>query len=456
VLYTSDDDEAAGVGVDVNLLTGSATDGWGNTDTLIDIEAAVGSIYKDTLIGDNDTVQGDLLVGWDGDDSIVGNDGNDNLIGDSTLDPTVAGDDTIDGGAGDDLIRDNAGNDSLLGGDGDDRIRGNAGNDTLIGGESLNDNDRADYSEAASAIEVTADTVEGSYTVTNDGDGGVDALSEIETVIGSHDTVSGDTMTGGGFTDIFLGLDGDDTLIGGAGDDRLGGRQGSDSIDGGADFDIAVFSGQTFDPRVGQDFFGVVVDLDTGGGVGSANDEYTDTSLGFTDTLVSIEGVWGTPQSDTITGNSVANELSGFGDADVLNGEGGNDTLEGGAGNDILNGGTETDTAVYAGDIANYVITDTGGGTFRIEDTVGGEGTDTLTDVENGDFNGNVVDLSTVAVAPLATLSESTTQDFGASSTDTSGADTTSADPSESLGEGYSITSPDDGGALASVESAGV
>jgi serralysin len=39
-------------GVTVDLLAGGAIDGWGNTDTLFDIERARGSQHADTLLGD--------------------------------------------------------------------------------------------------------------------------------------------------------------------------------------------------------------------------------------------------------------------------------------------------------------------------------------------------------------------------------------------------------------------
>src|SRR5438128_303489 len=63
------DYSAGTAGVTVNLGTGTATDSWGNTDTLIGIEHITGTAYADTLIGSagtnwfrpgkgNDTVNG--------------------------------------------------------------------------------------------------------------------------------------------------------------------------------------------------------------------------------------------------------------------------------------------------------------------------------------------------------------------------------------------------------------
>ena len=63
----------APAGVNVNLALGSATDGGGGTDTLINIEGVNGSMFGDTLIGDafdnwffDIGGAGDLFDGGDG------------------------------------------------------------------------------------------------------------------------------------------------------------------------------------------------------------------------------------------------------------------------------------------------------------------------------------------------------------------------------------------------------
>jgi len=79
-------------GVSVDLRSGTATDGWGNRDTLSQIYAVVGSDFNDTLTawGATSSV---YLNGGSGDDKITGGWGNDALVGGS-------GNDTIDGGDG--------------------------------------------------------------------------------------------------------------------------------------------------------------------------------------------------------------------------------------------------------------------------------------------------------------------------------------------------------------------
>ncbi|OUV02900.1 MAG: hypothetical protein CBC42_05185 [Betaproteobacteria bacterium TMED82] len=81
-----------------------------------------------------------------------------------------------------------------------------------------------------------------------------------------------------------------------------------------------------------------------------------------------IENAKGGAKDDTLIGNSEDNEFTG---------NGGDDKIEGGAGSDI---------AVFSGAKANYTI-NAGGGSYTIQDNVGSDGTDTLTDVEIARFS---------------------------------------------------------------------
>ncbi|NNE53380.1 MAG: DUF4214 domain-containing protein [Sulfitobacter sp.] len=88
-------------GVTVDLQAGSATDTYGDTDTLINIEWIRGSEFADDIRGDGqenffEGLEGnDLLVGLAGDDALEGGDGNDTVNGGS-------GNDCLEGGAGTD------------------------------------------------------------------------------------------------------------------------------------------------------------------------------------------------------------------------------------------------------------------------------------------------------------------------------------------------------------------
>ncbi len=96
----------------------------------------------------------------------------------------------------------------------------------------------------------------------------------------------------------------------------------------------------------------------------------------------------GTSAIDTINGYAGNDYLAGAGGSDTLNGGEGNDRLEGGQGDDTLNGGSGIDSVSYiyaTGDV--FVdLTDTG-------PQVTGQGTDTLTSIENvsgSDYTDNI------------------------------------------------------------------
>ena len=81
-------------GTFVDLSAGTATDGWGGTDTLVSIENVNGSQLDDVIIGSN---VGNGLFGNTGNDQLFGLDGGDYLNGGS-------GNDLLDGGSGVDVI----------------------------------------------------------------------------------------------------------------------------------------------------------------------------------------------------------------------------------------------------------------------------------------------------------------------------------------------------------------
>jgi Ca2+-binding RTX toxin-like protein len=103
-------------GVTVNLATGEASGGTAQDDRLDGIEAVVGSLFDDFLIGDE---LNNGLFGAAGDDNLNGGEGHDRVIG----------------GSGNDNVKGAAGNDRLEGGIGNDWILGGIGRDIMLGGE---------------------------------------------------------------------------------------------------------------------------------------------------------------------------------------------------------------------------------------------------------------------------------------------------------------------------------
>jgi Ca2+-binding RTX toxin-like protein len=184
-----------------------------------------------------------------------------------------------------------------------------------------------------------------------------------------------DSLSGGDGNDTIgdvltrPGNGGADTIDGGDGDDRLVPADGADLVVGGAGNDTVEYS------SVSGTSQSVSVDLEAGFALDNDGD---------TDTLIGIEAAAGTAGGDSIRGNAEPNDLRGFGGADTIFGLAGADTIAGGAGNDRLDGGSDADTVVFAGNEADFVVTDFGGGIISVIDQRDGqpEGADTVSGVE--------------------------------------------------------------------------
>jgi len=98
----------------------------------------------------------------------------------------------------------------------------------------------------------------------------------------------------------------------------------------------------------------------------------------------------------TLTGTD---NINGTGNAhdNVIVGNAGNNILTGGGGNDTIDGGAGDDTAVFAGNLADFTITQTDAG-FTV---AGAGGTTSLTDVEHLQFNDQTVDTTASQAAFL-------------------------------------------------------
>lgn len=385
-------------GVQVDLSTFSATDGYGNSDTPAEIEEVVGSAWDDVLIGDgadnllvggggNDTLRGgegdDTLAGGAGSDILEGGSGSDtaSYAGDSTsvnvsllagtgrqgsdADALIgienltagAGDDILTGDGGANVLKGGAGNDQLYGGPGDDLLEGGAGDDTISGGLG---SDTASYAGDTAGVKVAI----GGPAV--DGSGAQDTLSDIENLTGSDYE---DTLIGDGVANTLIGGAGNDVVSGGAGDDLLSGGAGNDLLDGGAGVDWGSYA---------EDTGGVEVFLNA-----TAVDGYGDD-----DVLTDIENLAGSAYNDFLYGDRHDNMISGGA---------GDDVLLGGRGNDHLIGGEGRDTATYEHDPNGVTIvlavsaTDGCGNSDtleEIENLIGSAGSDILT----GDEQDNLID----------------------------------------------------------------
>ncbi|MDK1378064.1 MULTISPECIES: calcium-binding protein [unclassified Sinorhizobium] len=206
VRYHRDTNRGGNLGVNVNLTTGVAKDGFGTQDTLTNIENVRGTDFADTIVGNSvsNFLRGqagnDSLNGAGGADEMRGGQGNDIYVVDSTGDII---DENADSGAGADTVRSsisfnlgnaavirgsvenlallgtgnisgagnglnnaltgNTGNNSLNGGAGNDLINGGLGNDVLTGSTGL---DTFFFNTALNAT-TNVDTVNG-FTVADD------------------------------------------------------------------------------------------------------------------------------------------------------------------------------------------------------------------------------------------------------------------------------------------------
>ncbi|GAA4226544.1 Ca2+-binding RTX toxin-like protein [Sagittula marina] len=245
-------------------------------------------------------------------------------------------------------------------------------------------------------------------------------------------------MTGTDAADSFL-VAGDDavTIAGGAGDDLLvTGPVGVDvTFDGGADSDtLTIVNPASFGLNAAITLDGSTVEMAAGGQpagqVAYSNVETLDIQLGDlgdevdaagatfdAGTTVSITGgalgddidftgatgaeiiIDGGEGADTVTGSAGGDVLLGGGGGDVINGADGDDTVTAGAGSDSVDGGAGTDQVVVSGNRSDFDIT-VSGTTVTLADTVGGEGSDTLVNIEEIAFD----DVTIGAVAYEDTL----------------------------------------------------
>ncbi|MGI1662651.1 beta strand repeat-containing protein [Palleronia sp. KMU-117] len=332
--YWDDSEYEGGGAVTVNLLTGTATDGFGDADTLVDIENVRGSKFGDSLTGNADNNE---LEGMDGNDTINGGDGDDTLIG-------GGGNDQLNGGAGDDFI---------LPGIGQDSVNGGSGFDTVA------------YDDGSLPAGISALLLSGSNWRVDEVGGSSDLLFDVEAIIGtgSNDTLNGSAGT---INLSLFGGGGNDSILGGSGGDYFQGGQGNDTINGGTQpTDQLDFISYYWDIRQANDnganlSTGIVVAYSS-----ETNATVSNDGFGTSDTLIGIEGIEGTEFADSMTG---------AGGTQFFRGLAGNDTLNGGAGVDWASYRNTTNKGGFQGAVLNFV-------TNSFTDTYGN--TDTLISIEN-------------------------------------------------------------------------
>jgi len=399
----------------VNLEENTATDGFGNTDNIFNIENVVGSTFNDEVTGDaqaNIITAGDgndLVFGRNGNDSIFGETGEDTIFAEADDDLIVGGKDAdyLDGGTGDDTasyfnsetgvavslltgkgsLGDAKGDtltqienligsefiDTLTGDDGNNRIDGLAGTDIIDGGlgnDTIDGGLDRDRILGSGGDDLLYGKAGIDYITGGEGNDYLDGGTENDQLYGQE---GNDTIDGGEGNDYGEGGDGDDSLAGSGGNDQLYGQAGKDTLSGNAgnDYLEGGDSEDLLSGNEGNDYLYGQNGKDTiDGGIGNDNlDGGADSDLmsGGEDN----DRLYGQAGSDTLEGNSGNDLLSGGDDADILKGQAGVDYLEGGNGNDFLDGG-DNDDLLY-GNADNDILS-------------GGNGNDLLEGGDNDDL----------------------------------------------------------------------
>ena len=273
------------------------------------------------------------------------------------------GKNTVTGTSEEDTISGGGGNDTLNAGDGNDILNGGAGSDVLNGGAGY---DTADYSTATAGVVLSFSATDGNgiggqYTNRAaggyGGDANGDSFSGIEAFTGSAfaDTVGGGstdmTFTLGDGNDIFdtnVAYTVADVVYGGNGNDTMWTGEGNDSLYGGAGNDMLYGEGGTDTAFYSDATSGVTVNL--------ATTSAQNTGGAGTDTLSSIENLYGSGFADTLTGNSGNNSIWGDAGNDTIRGGAGNDTLYGGAGDDTMYGEAGADLFFLQAGLGNDTV----------------------------------------------------------------------------------------------------
>ncbi|MEM8590573.1 MAG: hypothetical protein AAGG65_21160 [Pseudomonadota bacterium] len=252
VNYWRAEDDGVFNGVTVDLANETATDPYGDTDTLIDIERVAATQFDDLLIGSDNN---DRFDPKGGDDTIHGGLGSDDRLQyqladrfggtqgiDVTFSQTAEGEGVVNvdpwGGTdvftGIEMVTGTKFDDTITGGIGSQILRGFRGHDTIDGGDGR---DTFEYSRDVSYGGINGVVVDlenlnaQGYAEVTDGFGDTDFLKNIEDIRG---TSTADVIRGDAEDNRLIGMAGDDLLAGRDGNDRLEGRLGNDTLEGGA------------------------------------------------------------------------------------------------------------------------------------------------------------------------------------------------------------------------------
>ena len=315
-------------GVTASLANPGINTGDAAGDTYVSIENLTGSMFSDTLYGD----QFDNILRGDPEYKLEFPDG-------SAPDPSApksphlattstpgGGNDALYGGGGNDKLFGGFGNDTLFGETGDDVLDGGIGADQMTGG--IGDDWYFVDDSGDKVIEVPGG---GNDTVFTTIDYTIKGGLEIEALV-NLTPATGLKLTGNELANRIYGSNGDDRLQGRAGIDQLLGGGGNDRLDGGTEAD-SMKGGAGDDVYIVDDFADSVSE-NTGEGYDTVI-----TSVGYKLQAGSeVERLRAATDAPglILDGNELDNLIVGGNGADILSGGGGHDKLRGGDGDDIF------------------------------------------------------------------------------------------------------------------------
>ncbi|WP_435257276.1 beta strand repeat-containing protein [Thioclava sp. FR2] len=331
--YYDDAREGGTAGIVADLAAGTVQDGFGDTDTVSNIDEVRGTDQADRISGAG---RGERLRAYGGNDTVLGNDGNDTMEGGDGADfiGGGSGNDVAYGGVGNDTIYAGLGNDTVRGEDGDDVIYGSAGRNVLLG------------------------------------DGGNDQI---------FTSAAGDFVGGGDGNDTVRGAGGNDTIYAGTGNDNIGGGAGNDLIYGSAGSNV-IYAG------LGNDTVQGGTGADTIYGSAGRNRLFGNDGNDVIYTSAAGDLAAGGSGNDSVYGSTGNDTIyAGLGN-DFIGGGAGNDLIVAGAGVNRIYGGTGNDTMV-AGTGRDVMTGGPGADVFVFNSAahIGiGAGRDVITDFTSG------------------------------------------------------------------------
>jgi Ca2+-binding RTX toxin-like protein len=363
--------ENANAGVDLVIVQSGASGSFtlgANLEnlTLTGSGTGTGNELNNNIIGSNGN---DTLDGVTGADTLSGGLGNDTYMVTGTGDTVIE-----NSGAGVDLVKSstsfilgaNLENLTLTGSGGtgtgnelDNNIIGSNGNNTLDAGVSGFDTLSGGLGNDTYIVTGTSDTV------IENANAGVDLVkSATSFTLGANLenlTLTGSgTATGNSLNNTINGSNGNDSLTGGAGNDTLNGGLGVDTvIESGSGFTL-------INNKLTGNGTDTLSSIEKAILTGGNNNDYLD-ARDFTLGSVTLNGGSG---NDFVIGSTGSDSLLGSNGDDVLSGNAGNDFIDGGAGNDFL-------------------IEDVSGISTLTNGSLTGNGTDTLSGIDEVSLHGS-------------------------------------------------------------------